>query len=108
MSDIRLDQKELAVRWSISHRTLERWRVEGSGPAYLKIGGRVIYRIEDIEAYEAAQLHAPVTETRVGPSPTEHGQPGCIVYVENEPAWFARISESIRRGARRTGRRFKL
>ena len=36
----------------ISPRTLERWRWTGEGPAFLKIGGRVIYRLEDVEAYE--------------------------------------------------------
>ncbi len=48
-----LRQTELAQRWNISPRTLERWRWIGEGPAYLKIGGRVVYRLEDIEAYEA-------------------------------------------------------
>jgi predicted site-specific integrase-resolvase len=51
-----LNQAEVAQRWSVSHRTLERWRWIGQGPRFLKIGGRVIYRIEDIEAYEAEQL----------------------------------------------------
>ena len=50
-----LNQVELARRWSLSHRTLERWRWEGRGPRYLKIGGRVVYRLSDIEAYEADQ-----------------------------------------------------
>ncbi|MBW7997816.1 MAG: helix-turn-helix domain-containing protein [Candidatus Glassbacteria bacterium] len=53
-----LDQKELAERWLISPRTLEQWRWQGRGPRYLKIGGRVIYRLSDIEAFEAANLHA--------------------------------------------------
>jgi hypothetical protein len=53
-----LNQKELSARWSISHRTLERWRWLGQGPSYLKIGGRVVYRLDDIEAYEASQVHA--------------------------------------------------
>ncbi len=53
-----LDQVELARRWSISHRTLERWRWSGQGPRFLKIGGRVIYRLADIEAYETAQLRS--------------------------------------------------
>ena len=44
-----LNQKELADRWTISHRTLERWRWAGEGPAYMKIGGRVVYRIADIQ-----------------------------------------------------------
>jgi len=47
-----LNQTELAERWTISARTLERWRWKGEGPAYLKIGGRVVYRIEDVLAYE--------------------------------------------------------
>jgi hypothetical protein len=55
-----LNQVELARRWSLSHRTLERWRWEGRGPAYLKIGGRVVYRLGDIESYEAEQFHQPV------------------------------------------------
>ena len=52
-----LSQVELSLRWSMSPRTLERWRWLGQGPAFLKIGGRVVYRLADIEAYEAAQVH---------------------------------------------------
>ena len=47
-----LNQIDLAARWKISPRTLERWRWKGDGPAFMKIGGRVVYRIADIEAYE--------------------------------------------------------
>mgnify|MGYP001944704059 FL=1 len=49
-------QKELARRWTLSHRTLERWRWEGKGPAFMKIGGRVVYRLEDILNHEKEQL----------------------------------------------------
>ncbi|MBO6886162.1 MAG: helix-turn-helix domain-containing protein [Marivita sp.] len=52
MSVTHLNQVELAARLKISPRTLERWRWTGEGPAFLKIGGRVIYRLEDVEAYE--------------------------------------------------------
>ena len=52
MSPTNLNQVELAARLKISPRTLERWRWTGEGPAFLKIGGRVIYRLEDVEAYE--------------------------------------------------------
>ena len=48
-----LNQIDLARRWRVSPRTLERWRWLKRGPAYLKLGGHVVYRIEDIEAYEA-------------------------------------------------------
>jgi len=43
---------DLAIRWKISPRTLERWRYDGDGPAYLKLGSRIVYRLEDIETHE--------------------------------------------------------
>ena len=51
-----LTPKDLSARWHIATRTLDNWRWRGEGPKYLKIGGRVIYRLEDIEAYETEQL----------------------------------------------------
>lgn len=56
-------QYRLAKRWQISPKTLERWRYLKVGPNYLKIGGRVVYRIDDIEAFEEQQL------VRCGPVP---------------------------------------
>lgn len=50
-----LNQIDLSRRWAISPRTLERWRWLQAGPQYLKIGGRVVYRLEDVESFEAAQ-----------------------------------------------------
>ncbi|MGE0759586.1 MAG: helix-turn-helix transcriptional regulator [Pirellulaceae bacterium] len=50
-----LNQLDLARRWRMSERTLERWRWQKSGPPYLKVGGRVIYRLDDVLTYEAAQ-----------------------------------------------------
>ncbi len=51
-----LHQVDLARRWRLSPRTLERWRWTGDGPRYIKLGGRVVYRLEDVEQYEAEQL----------------------------------------------------
>jgi Helix-turn-helix domain len=51
-----LNEIELSRRWGISHRTLQRWRWLKQGPTYLKVGGAIRYRIEDVEAFEAAQL----------------------------------------------------
>lgn len=59
-----LTQKELARHWTISHRTLERWRWAGEGPAYMKIGGRVVYRSEDILAFEKDQLQHTADSVR--------------------------------------------
>lgn len=49
-------QSELGRRWKISPRTLERWRTKRKGPRYLRLGGRIVYRLEDIEAYERNSL----------------------------------------------------
>jgi predicted site-specific integrase-resolvase len=56
-----MNQKELARRWAISHRTLERWRATGQGPVFLKLGGRVVYRLADVEAFEQSQLQRALT-----------------------------------------------
>ena len=50
-----LNQESLARRWGMSPRTLERWRWLKQGPRYIKLGGHVAYRLEDIEAYESTQ-----------------------------------------------------
>ena len=46
----------LADRWVCSVARLQRWRTIGEGPQYLKIVGKVLYRLKDIEAYEEARL----------------------------------------------------
>ena len=56
MSETCLNQIDLARRWKISPRTLERWRWLREGPRYLKLGGRVLYRMADIEAYEQSTI----------------------------------------------------
>ncbi|KAA2234738.1 helix-turn-helix transcriptional regulator [Salinarimonas soli] len=59
-----LNQLQLARRWAMSPRTLERWRWMGQGPRFLKVGKRVVYRLEDVEAYEAERLHESTTSVR--------------------------------------------
>jgi hypothetical protein len=54
-----LNQPQLADRWHLSQRTLERWRCFGGGPPFLKINGRILYRLEDVEAFETAQVRMP-------------------------------------------------
>ena len=56
MSVTHLHQVDLARRWRLSPRTLERWRWTGEGPKYIKLGGGVIYRIEDVLEYEIERL----------------------------------------------------
>lgn len=55
-----LTPADLAQRWGMSIGTLANDRSAGRGPAYVKLGGRVVYRLVDIEAYEAARVVMPV------------------------------------------------
>lgn len=59
-----LNQEQLARRWALSPRTLERWRWLNEGPPFIKIGGAVRYPIEDVEAYEARQRRTPIARDR--------------------------------------------
>lgn len=63
----KITQEQLAVRWHMSPRTHEQWRWLGKGPRFLKIGARVLYRDEDVEEWESAQL----CQNTSGPLPTE-------------------------------------
>jgi hypothetical protein len=47
-----LNQEQLAQRLGVSQRTLEGWRYRGKGPAYLRLEGRIAYRVIDIERFE--------------------------------------------------------
>lgn len=51
-----MSTNQLADYWGISARTLERWRGIGYGPHFVKVGGRVLYRAEDILEYESRHL----------------------------------------------------
>lgn len=55
-----LSQHDLASRWGMSIRTLERWRFFGQGPCYLKLGTRVLYHPDDIREFEQLHRHQPV------------------------------------------------
>ena len=68
MATKHLNQIDLAARWNISHRTLERWRWTGEGPRFVKLGGRVVYRLEDIEEYEREQIRASTARTLTNPA----------------------------------------
>ena len=63
MATKHLNQIDLAARWNISHRTLERWRWTGEGTQFVKLGGRVVYRLEDVEAFEAEQTRSSTAHT---------------------------------------------
>jgi hypothetical protein len=51
-----LTEQMLALRWHCSTSRLQRWRANQKGPTYLKIGGKVLYRLEDLRQYEKAHI----------------------------------------------------
>jgi excisionase family DNA binding protein len=57
-------QREAAEVLRLSERTLERMRLTGLGPAYVKAGRRVLYRQADLEKWVASQVRASTSEAR--------------------------------------------
>lgn len=46
-----LTTKHAAIYLSLSHRTLEDWRLRGGGPLYRKLGGAVRYGKHDLDEF---------------------------------------------------------
>ena len=52
-----LNPFQLSRRWGITPKTLQNWRSQGKGPAFIKVGGHVLYRMEDLERYETERMY---------------------------------------------------
>ena len=53
---------EAARFLGLSGRTLEKHRTFGTGPTYRKIGGRVIYRLEDLQRWAEQGLRVSTSD----------------------------------------------
>ena len=51
-----LIQAEAADLLRVSERTLERWRVVGSGPPFRRFGRRVVYALTDLQAWASTRV----------------------------------------------------
>ena len=60
-----INQQTLAERWQVSETTLERWRSIGVGPVFLKLHGRIVYREQDLEAYEEQCLRQSTAQRAI-------------------------------------------
>ncbi len=111
-----LTETDLAARWSMSPKTLQRWRSQQIGPAYLKFGKQVRYPVAAVEDYEnlirtnvafkgadeillylAQTGHATVDQIRaacLGGKKSHHrSEPTCIAWrrplpQRSKPLWF--------------------
>jgi predicted site-specific integrase-resolvase len=61
-----LNQRAAADTLGLSERTLERYRVSGEGPPFVKAGKRIMYRPEDIAAWVSARVVASTSEAGGG------------------------------------------
>ena len=56
------DTKALAARLNLDPHTLENWRVLGIGPAFHKLGNRVMYSDDDVAAWLAQQRRTSTSD----------------------------------------------
>lgn len=59
IDDAYLTSTELAERWRMKEASLRNMRWRGKGPRYIQRGerGKVLYKVADIEEYEAENTH---------------------------------------------------
>jgi hypothetical protein len=51
--DVLFSPKAVAARYGVSTQTLAGWRWEKRGPRYVKMAGRVRYRLSDLQEWES-------------------------------------------------------
>lgn len=59
-----LFQSQLARRLGVTVRTLERWRTEGEGPPFLKVGRGVRYDEADLAAWLAERRRRSTSDLK--------------------------------------------
>ena len=57
-----INRTATATALNISPRTLEKWAVTGEGPPFYKLGGRVLYDIEDIETWVSSRRRSSTSQ----------------------------------------------
>jgi predicted site-specific integrase-resolvase len=57
-----LTQREAASILRLSERTLERWRVAGIGPRFVRLNHSIRYRDQDVNAFVASRVVASTSE----------------------------------------------
>ena len=70
-----LRTKEAAEFLSLSSRTLEKHRTYGTGPAYRKLGGRVVYAFDDLQAWAERGAVTSTSDPRCSVLPAKRHLP---------------------------------
>ncbi|RWD42800.1 helix-turn-helix domain-containing protein [Mesorhizobium sp.] len=66
---------EAARFLGLSGRTLEKHRTYGTGPAYRKLGGRVVYALEDLQAWANRGAVISTSDPRGSVLPAKRHEP---------------------------------
>lgn len=63
-------EAEAARILDLSKRTLQKWRVEGHGPVYIRVSARAIrYRLVDLESWINERVRSSTSEATVRQEP---------------------------------------
>jgi len=57
---------EAATHLGLSPRTLEKHRCFGTGPIYRRLGGRIVYSIDDLDAWAACGTRRSTSDPGIG------------------------------------------
>jgi hypothetical protein len=60
----RLNTKQAAEHVPCAKSTLDKLRVKGGGPIFIKIGKRVLYDTDDLDRWIAGQKRASTSDTK--------------------------------------------
>jgi hypothetical protein len=62
MESLVVGEDEAAAALGLSPRTLQRWRVEGKGPQFVKVGKRAAYTPEALRDFVAKQTRTSTSD----------------------------------------------
>lgn len=70
MQGVFITPHELTKRWNgaVSTGTLANWRSKRTGPPFTKLGGRVLYPLKQLQAWEEAAMRLDVAANDNAPS----------------------------------------
>ncbi|MBC7138598.1 MAG: helix-turn-helix domain-containing protein [Defluviimonas sp.] len=73
---------EAARFLGLSGRTLEKHRTYGTGPAYRKLGGRVVYAIDDLQAWADRGAVTSTSDPRGSVLPAKRHEPMSAAHAD--------------------------
>ena len=75
---------EAARFLGLSGRTLEKHRTYGTGPAYRKLGGRVVYAVDDLQAWADRGAVPSTSDPRGSVLPAKRHEPAALVRASRQ------------------------